>query len=120
MNIFDVLPGLAELPVAALLAAVVLALVWTLTRILMLMPRLPNSIVDAVSQAGQKSALALKQTVDELQEMIHELQIALREERRRLDEANNEISRLKQVHALDEQVAQLTLQVQDLDRRLAA
>lgn len=142
MDFFGALPRLAEVPIIVLLAVVVLALAWTLTRALAFLPHLPNAIVDAMSQAGQKSTRAFEERIDELQ-------TALREERERLDRANDEITTLKerlavvdhdrqsaiqerndwrqktreleaQTHMLDSQIGKLSQEVRELNERLAA
>src|SRR5690349_3918215 len=89
------LPKLAEAPVVALLAIVVCALAWTLTRVLVFLPRVPDAIVEAMREAGDRSNELFRRTIDDLQETIRELQRALHEERDRLDDANAEILAMK-------------------------
>ncbi len=148
MNLIEMMPKLVEAPVIALLAIVVLGLGWTLARVLAFLPRFPNAVVEAMSDISEQSGAAFRRAVDELQETIHELQVALREERERLDEANAEIIAMKrhqmsvdaerrralnerdewkrkasdletQVGSLEAQVEQLGRQVRDLQSRLA-
>lgn len=108
MGLMDALPRLVEAPVIGLLAVVVLALAWTLTRVLAFLPRLPNAIVEAMSQVGEQSGDTFRRAINELQETISGLQNALHEERERLDGANAEIAQMKRY-----------LETVDRDRRQA-
>lgn len=85
-DLFEALPLIVEAPIVVLLAFLVLALGWTLTRLLVSLPGF-------MKETG-KSRLALKQTVDELQEANQYLQAALREERGRVKQAQAEVERL--------------------------
>jgi RNase H-fold protein (predicted Holliday junction resolvase) len=86
-DLFEALPLIVEAPIIVLLALVVLALGWTLTRVLVSLPGI-------MREAGEKSREALKQTVDELQENNQYLQATLREERGRVQQAQAEVERL--------------------------
>jgi len=149
MDSIEMLRRLVEAPVIGLLAVVVLALAWTLTRVLAFLPRLPNAIIEAMSEAGEQSSATFRRTADELQETIHDLQKILHEERERLDEANGEIIEMKRhlmavdrdrrralhereewkqkaagletlAQSLKAQVERLSREVQDLNGRMAA
>ena len=149
MDLWSELPKLVEAPVVALLVIVVLALAWTLTRVLAFLPRIPEVIVETMRQAGERSTEAFRRTIDELQATIRDLQHELHEERLRVDEANAEILGMKRhllsvdqdrrqalrerdawkdkaeelealVKSLEAQVEQLGERVRDLTGRLAA
>lgn len=143
MDLWGQLVKMAEAPVVALLAIVVVALAWTLTRVLLFLPRVPDAIVGAMSEAGEMSSAAFRQRLDDLQETIDELQQELQAERLRVDQANMEIAAMKrrlmsadayrrralrqrdewkrkavaleaQVRSLETQVAELRRQVREL------
>src|SRR5678815_5578856 len=97
------LPGLADAPAITLLAIVALALAWTLIQALGFLPRIPAMIVEAINEAGARSAAAFRHTVDELQDTIRDLPRDIHEERDRVDEANAEILSMKRhMLAVDE------------------
>lgn len=149
MDFWSELPKLAEAPVVALLAIVVLALAWTLTRVLAFLPSVPGVIAETMRQAGERSTEAFRRTIDELEATIRDLQHDLHEERLRVDEANAEILGMKRhllsvdqdrrralqerdawkdkardlealVQSLEGKVEQLSERVRDLTGRLSA